>query len=204
MRHDVAFVLYSLNMLVFLGITVGTISYIPYFRDIFKGRTKPHAFSWLVWAALSGIIFFAQIAEGGGIGSLITGFTASMCLVIGLLAIKYGDWDIKIIDWLSLGGAIIAMISWLITTKPLAAVFLVVITEVLGFIPTFRKTFYKPKEETLITFLLSAVKHNFTLAALENFNLTTALQPIFLILANVLFVIMIIWRRKSPDIKVGD
>lgn len=189
-------------MLAVFGIAIGVISYLPYFRDIFRGKTKPHAFSWLVWAVLSGIVFFAQLAEGGGLGSLVTGFTSLMCLAIGLLAIKYGDWDIKFIDWLSLGGAMAAITSWTVTTEPLTAVILVVITEALGFIPTFRKSFHKPYEETLVTYLLSAIKHGFTVAALENLNLTTVLQPAFLILGNAAFVIMVLWRtndRGSDD-----
>ena len=51
------------------AILIGIYSYIPYFRDIFTGRTKPHAFTWFVWFLLTAIAFFAQLAGNGGAGA---------------------------------------------------------------------------------------------------------------------------------------
>ena len=31
------------------AVLIGIAAYIAYFRNIFAGKTKPHAFSWLVW-----------------------------------------------------------------------------------------------------------------------------------------------------------
>ena len=59
-----------------VAIIIGFISYLPYFRDIFKGKTKPHAFSWLIWAILTAIGFAGQISDNAGPGSWALGFTA--------------------------------------------------------------------------------------------------------------------------------
>lgn len=39
-----------------IGVTavlLAFISYAPYIRDILKGRTKPHVYSWFVWGFVS-------------------------------------------------------------------------------------------------------------------------------------------------------
>ena len=40
---------------------IGVVGYVPYFRDIFRGTTKPHPFSWFLWALLAGIAFAAAV-----------------------------------------------------------------------------------------------------------------------------------------------
>lgn len=101
-----------------LGITtvvIAFVSYVPYFRDIFSGRTKPHAFSWLVWGVLTGIAFFGQIADNAGPGAWVMGFTALICFLIFLAALIRGEKDIVLVDWLSLLGTGIALVFWYLT-----------------------------------------------------------------------------------------
>lgn len=41
--------------------------FVPYIRSIHQGRTKPHAFSWIIWSLGTLIVFFAQSAARGGL-----------------------------------------------------------------------------------------------------------------------------------------
>ena len=43
--------------------------FIPYIRSIRAGRTKPHAFSWVIWGLGTSVVGFAQLAGGGGAGA---------------------------------------------------------------------------------------------------------------------------------------
>ena len=70
-----------------LSVLIGIVGYIPYFRGIFSGRTKPHAFSWLVWAVLTATGFFIQLSEGGGAGSWALGLSSIACTTIFFLAL---------------------------------------------------------------------------------------------------------------------
>jgi hypothetical protein len=179
-----------------LAVLIGFLSYIPYFRDILRNKTKPHAFSWLVWSVLTGIAFSAQIVKGGGAGSWINAGTALMCFAVFILAIFKGEKDIKSSDVWSLIGAGVGIALWFITNNPVLAVILITLIDALGFIPTFRKSFYKPHEETLSTFVISTIKYAISLVALSSFTLTTWLFPASLVLTNGLFVVMLIIRRK--------
>jgi len=182
-------------------ITVGIafFSYIPYFRDTFAGKTKPHVFSWLIWAVLTGIGFFGQIADNAGPGAWVTGFTTAVLTIFVILFVlgKRGEKNIMLVDWLSLIGAGIALLFWYLTKGPLLSVILITLIDAFGFFPTFRKSFNKPNEETAITFFLSGFKFVLAFFALNKVSLVTFLYPASLIFMNWLFVAMLIIRKHQ-------
>jgi hypothetical protein len=95
------------NYKVILGLVaviIAIVSYIPYFRDIFVGKTKPHLFTWLVWTLLSAIAFFGQIFNQGGAGAWVTGVIAIVSGIIFILAIFTGEKEITFSDKFSLLG----------------------------------------------------------------------------------------------------
>lgn len=180
-----------------IAIVIAFFSYLPYFNDIFTGKTKPHAFSWLVWSLISAIIYFSQISSGGGAGAWVNAFTAIICFIIFIFGLVKGRSNIIFIDWLCLLGSGIAIMLWIITKGPLLSVILVTIIDAFGFFPTFRKSFVHPHQETVITFFLSGIKYVFAIFALQSFSLVTALFPIYLVVANWLFVGMVLVRKKK-------
>jgi len=182
-----------------LGITATVLaffSYIPYFRDIWQGKTKPHAFSWLVWGTLTAIAFAGQVADKGGAGAWVTGFTAVVCLLIFAAAVWRGEKRITTSDWLSLLGAAVALGLWGLTKSPLLSVILITLIDAFGFFPTFRKSYFKPHSETLITYVISSFKFVLALIALDNFTVVTSLYPISLVLMNGAFAVMLVIRRQ--------
>ena len=178
------------------AVIIGFIGYAPYFRDIFRGRTKPHAFSWLVWGVLTGIAFVGQVVSDGGAGAWVTGFTAVICLIIFLLALNKGKRDFTTTDWLSLSGAGFALLLWFLTNNPLVAIILVTIIDALGFIPTFTKSYARPSEETIFTYQMSSLKYVIGLFALESYSLVTVLYPLSLVITNLVFVAFTLSRKK--------
>jgi hypothetical protein len=55
---------------------------LPYIRDAFTHRVKPHPFTWLVWTIVSAIVFFGQLAKGAGIGALPAGVAEIFTIII--------------------------------------------------------------------------------------------------------------------------
>jgi len=187
-----------LNFKIVVGIiaaVVGFIGYIPYFRDIFRNKTKPHIFSWFVWGLLTAIVFFAQIAKGAGAGAWVTGFAALSCFAVVILAIFKGEKKITISDSLALAGALLGLFLWIITDNPLSAVILITLTDALAFIPTIRKAYADPEGETLSAWISYSLKFAIGLAALESYNITTLLYPVALVLMNGSFALMLYMRR---------
>lgn len=170
-------------------------SYVPYFRDIFAGKTRPHAISWLVWGTLTAIGFAGQVAGSAGPGAWATGITALLCLLISLLGFLNGRTDIILVDWLSLAGAAVALVLWRITNDPLLSVIIVTAIYALGYVPTVRKSWSHPHTETLGTHYLSALRSFISLFALTQFTLLTALYPLALFVMNGAFAVMLAVRR---------
>lgn len=188
-----------MDLKVALGIIatiIAFVSYVPYFRDIIRGQTKPHAFSWLIWGLLTGIAFIGQLIDNAGPGSWVTGFTTIVCLFIFIFALQRGEKHITKSDQISLAGAIMAIGLWLVTSDPLLAIILITVIDALGFYPTFRKSFYKPDQETAITYTLSAVKFAIAILALETYTIITWLYPASLVVMNAGFVVMLLVRRR--------
>src|SRR5207247_55852 len=123
---------------------IGLISYSLYFVDIFRHKTKPDGFSWLIWGILAAITYFAQTTRGAGPGAWATALTAAACLTIAVVAFLLGYNKSKPLDWLCLILALSALGVWKFTNNPLWAVILVILVGGLGFVPTFFKAFRKP------------------------------------------------------------
>lgn len=176
-------------------VLIGLVSYSFYFRGIFRGKTKPDAYSWLIWGFLATIIFFAQVTKGGGAGTWATALTAVVCLLIAVIAFSRDDGHIKVIDKISLVGASVGIGLWYYTKNPLFAVLLAIMVGALGFVPTFRKAFSKPHEETAITYFLNAFKFAIALLALTSINPVTVLYPVAMVAMNGSLVTMLFFRR---------
>lgn len=179
-----------------IAVVLGFVAIIPYIRDILKKKTRPHSFTWLVWSLITAISYFAQLSDGAGPGSWVMGFSSALCFGIFLLSLKYGEKNIVLIDWIALCGALIALVSWIIADTALYAAILITITDVLATFITLRKSYYKPYQETLSNYTISAFKHVLSVSALTNFSIITALYPLFLIAANTTLSLVIIMRRK--------
>lgn len=184
-------------ILALISIAMTLVGYFFYFRDIFAGKTKPHAYSWLVWALLTAIAFAGQLHDNGGAGAWVTGVTAAISFLIFFLAINRGEKNVTRSDKINLAAALLAIVLWLLIGDPLFSVILITIIDFLGFLPTIRKSWHKPHEETLIHYVLAGLKFVLAIMALETYTITTWLYPASLVAANLFFVIMLITRRKK-------
>ncbi|MDR3581801.1 MAG: hypothetical protein P4L67_00820 [Candidatus Pacebacteria bacterium] len=167
--------------LLFAGIAsvIGIACFIPYLRDIFRGTTKPHRYTWFVWAALQTVVAQAMWRSGAGIAVAPLVIGAVMCFFIFLLSLKYGSkakgWGTKTFDLVCLAGALCAIAAYVFFHDALLSVVLATITDTLGFLPTLRKVYHEPHSETASTHLLSGTSNVFALAALASFSVTTVL-----------------------------
>lgn|GEM_PF-2046230 len=56
----------------------------------------------------------------------------------------------------------------------------------------------------LSTYVLSGVKYVITLFALTNVSIVTALMPVYLVIINILFVSMLVIRRRQIAVEGVD
>jgi hypothetical protein len=184
-------------LLGFIATGLAIISYIPYIRDMRRGRTKPHAFSWLIWTIITYIAGAAQLAGGGGWGSMVAFTTGTISAWIAFYAFRHRAITITKGDWISLVIALGAIPLWLFTKQPLLSVIIVSIIDLVAFWITIRKTYNLPYSENLAQNLMSTGKHVLTIGAQQHYSWVTILYPVSLAFATASFCIMLLIRRSQ-------
>lgn len=180
-----------------ITVVLSVIGYIPYHMDIYKGKTTPHVYSWFIWGLATSIAFALQVSGGAGVGSWMTLVIALNAFIIFFFGLRHGKKDITNSDTVFFVLSLIAIVIWLVAKQPVISIILISTIEMLGFIPTIRKSWHKPHSETLFTYALSAFRHGLSIFALQQLNIITWLYPVTWSLANALFSLMLIFRRKD-------
>jgi len=179
-----------------ISIVIGASSYLPYLWLILKKRIRPHAFSFLIWAVAGGTVFAAQLFSGGGAGSWINAMFAVLTGLTFFIAWLYhGERDIRPMDWASLAVAFAGIALWTITSNPLWSVFIMTAIDGVGYIPTYRKTYKNPYEESASLYIFGTLSFMFSLLALGEYNLTTITYPVIVILFNSGVIGIVFVRR---------
>jgi hypothetical protein len=180
-----------------VAIALTFVAFVPYIRSIVAGATVPHAFSWIIWALTTGVVFFAQLAAGGGVGAWPIGLSAAITTLVAVLAVtRRGDLTFTRSDRVFLAAALASLPLWYLTSDPLWSVVVLTVTDLLGFGPTVRKTWHAPWSEDVWFFLLFAVRNGVVLLALEQVSPTTALFPAAVALGCLLVIALILARRR--------
>lgn len=171
-------------------------AFIPYLRDMFRGKTQPHGFTFLIWGITQGTSTAILLHGGGSWGALGSMFTVSLSIVVFVLSFWYGTKNIKPIDWLVLGIALGAILIWWGLSSPVAAVLLLAGIDLIGYIPTYRKTYEEPWTETLQVWIISSFAVFLAILALGEYNMLTMTYLLTILVANVILVAIILQRRK--------
>ncbi len=171
-------------------------AYYPYIRDIFKGKTKPHSITWLIWLITTGVATLG-IWQGGGYFSAISMSILTLLVAfVFLLSFKNKTTNITVSDLLILFLSFLSIFLWWKANNPVLAILLISLIDGLGYIPTFRKSFHSPYEETLIFWIAMFIAHIFILLSNEQYNLLTVPYVLTVILASSILIGILIFRRK--------
>ncbi len=170
-------------------------STVLYVRSMLRGQTKPHLFSYLVWAIVGSIAAFAQVSDGAGAAVWTTFFSAGTAATIALLSLKYGAKTFTRSDKVALFLALSTIPLWAVTKNPLLSVILACAIDWMGIFPTLRKTWHQPYDETLTAWFFCLGKCSCGLLALSHVSWTTALYPASCLASIVAFLVLCIGRR---------
>ena len=138
-----------------------------------------------------------QWVSGGGAGSWATGVTAVYTIVVLILSLRYGTTDITNFDKFCLVLSLISIAPWLLVQSLLWSVVLATVTDVVGFLPTIRKTWNAPRSESLGSMYCDALKHGLSITSLQTYSLTTWLYPAGVLTAKVLIICEILFLRLA-------
>lgn len=178
-----------------IATVVGVVAFFPYLRDIIRLKTKPHAYTWLIWAITQTTAVAGILHGGGGWGSLNLIIGTFFVICIFLFSLKYGSKNITKGDSIILTIALCAVLAWWKLDNPVLAVIMVSIIDVLGYIPSFRKSYQEPWSETLISWVLFSISNILAVLALSEYNLLTVTYLAAITLANLSIFLLCFLRR---------
>lgn len=186
------------SLLSSVAVILTFIGYIPYIQSILSKKITPHLYSWYIWT-LDGLIIFAlQITHGAGAGAFVALFATLLSITVIVLTLHNRQrQDITNIDKVYATTAIIALGLWIFAKQPLLSAILIIMVDILGFLPTVRKAWIKPSSENPLFYAINVLRFAFTYASLKEYSPITTLYPSVWFFGNLFFTIILIARKKA-------
>jgi hypothetical protein len=172
------------------------IGFVPYIKDIFLLKTKPHLYTWLIWTITQGTAVSAIWFGGGSWGALSLTIGTIFVTIVFLFSLKYGTKNITKSDTVILIAALCAILIWWQLDAPLISVMMVTIIDAVGYMPSFRKSYSEPWSETATTWGIFAVSNIFAILALSEYNFLTTAYLVVITSMDILLLAFCLFRRQ--------
>ncbi len=194
----------SPELFAILAILVSVIRYGTYLRAIYLKEARPHVFSWFNWGIVTGIGAYAQIVLDGGPSAWVLIVVSSTCFFIAGVALFIGEKNIARSDWYAFLGALIAIPVWIYTNDPIAAIFVIVVIDILTYYPTIRKSWHDPWGEPPSSYFWAGLRYFLALFAVSPVTWETLFYPFFLMVTDWGFALYVLYRRRVLTRKLKE
>jgi hypothetical protein len=176
---------------------IGVLDTIPYVRDIFRGSTRPHRGTWLIWGVLAIVVCLSQRADGASWSLIMAGTQAVVTTLVFLLAIRHGEGGVSTTDLALIAIAGGGVIGWIVADEPIVATICVVAADLIGVALMVPKTYRDPGSETLAMFALASVGGALAAGAVGVVDVSLLMYPIYYFAANGAIALLIVQRRRT-------
>lgn len=179
-----------------LGSIFTIICFVPYIVSILQGKTKPNRATWWVWAINGSLLSLGNLAAGADYTMLpiICPVIAQCCIAI--LSIKYGSGGWNRFDRRCLVASGFSFILWRVLDYDLIAIVLPLLIDVLAALPTFKKSYYEPETEDLLTYILYTIGGLFAVLAIGKWSFEIAITPLYILCLNAA-IVFVLTRHKT-------
>lgn len=140
--------------IIMLGSVLAASGTIPYIIQTIGGKTKPRIVTWLTWALLTGAAGWAALADhqlGSAVFALMGTVATGTVVLVGW---RYGDRSFALLDIVCISAVIVGLVLWYLFGTAELAVWVAIIVDFIGLLPTLKHAWQKPHEETSATFVL--------------------------------------------------
>jgi hypothetical protein len=175
-------------------LVLSLISPIFYTRSMLAGKSKPHKVTRLiVWlAAVAGVLGILHSPNTAGIIFACIFFARASYLLI--LALIFGTGGASPLDKWCLVIGILALVVYALTRNGLLAISFGILADLIGYIPTFVKTWHKPESEDPTFFIIEGVASLLAVIAIWQLRVDI-LFPIYFVLCSAV-VVGLIYRKN--------
>lgn len=176
------------------------LAFIPYIASILRGETRPHLITWWLWVFLGAILSASYYASGAPLFALIVPVVYVIGpLVVGLMALKYGDYGANAFDLSCFLGGVGGIALWIFTGNPVLALYLNLFVDFCGALPTIRKAAQDPLSENLSAWALFLIANTLNLLTIlmDHLNLIVLSYPLYLFLITLIVTVLLLRRFQK-------
>lgn len=183
---------------------IGLVAYVPYLIDMFRGKNKPHLYTWISIFLVTSVVAYIQLIGGAGVGAIPTISGVAIDAIILFYCFRFGTKDVVFMDKICLAISILGVVAYaILSSKPVISLAIVTAAEIISFIPTFRKTRNDPYSESLPSYYLLVLKLCLILVALESYNLLTVSYSVLWLAVFAVFLALVYRWRHSLRVSRG-
>lgn len=169
----------------------------PYARSILRGETKPARVTWFIWAVVGTMLFTSYWASGARATAWVALIYGLNPAIIFILSIKHGVGGHSRLDIFCLAGAVVGLIVWIITDMPQLALGINISIDLLGLLPTIKKTWLAPGTENKPAWVLFSIANAINWLAVDRFTPSVVAYPVYGALCSVTMMYLLFWPRRA-------
>ena len=128
--------------IIYFTVLVSLVAFFFYFRNIFRGQTKPNLVSWFIWMLAPFIGVFFQLKAGAGLASLpvFLAGAGSLLVIVFSLRNKNAYWELTKLDMICGVLSLTSLVFYIYTHNLSISILFAILSDGLAFIPTFIKS----------------------------------------------------------------
>ncbi len=178
-----------------IAAALSLIALIPYFISTVRGRTRPNRATWWIWTFVGVLIGSSYVCAGARNSAWICISYVVGPLAIALVSISYGEGGWSRFDRRCLAAAAASAVLWWLFGSPLVALLTNILIDLLGGLPTIRKSWLDPAGEDRAAWLLGFAGTAVNLLAVDRWTFAIAVYPVYTFLFCGL-VAALVWRPR--------
>lgn len=180
---------------------VYVLSGVPYLYAIFKKKVRPSKVSWFLWLLLGVFALISVLKSGGTYQAIYNLAAVTMVTIILMISLFKGKTVFTKVDAVALVGGLASFSCLFIFNSPLLAMWLVIITDLIAYVPTWVKSWQDPASESTLTFGMTFVGAALgLLAVLDEANYIFYLYPLYLTIANGAELAILLIRKNKKTL----
>ncbi|HWP61566.1 MAG TPA: hypothetical protein VN495_03110 [Candidatus Paceibacterota bacterium] len=184
-----------------LGIAAGALELLSlpiYVGTILRGKTRPDRVTWWILSLVSAMVAASYFAAGARQTVWLPASFALCMLIVAVLSLRYGEGAARLsaIDTISLLGALLSAVLWVIVQSPLVALLLLVFTEFIGLIPTIHKAYRRPWTESTLPWAIGSLAAFLNVLAIPQWSFAIALYPFYIFATNLIVTAFLLRKRN--------
>ncbi len=186
--------------LAYLAILFSLIGTSFYIRDIFRGKTKPNAVSWVIWMIAPFVGVFLELKAGAGLSVIpvaMAGFIPVLVIVAAIIK-RNAVWRITNFDIFCGILSVIALVLYVLTRNTAISISFAIASDFLAGVPTLVKSWRFPETETAGAYIPGIVNNTIALFVIRHWTYSIYSFSIYFIVENLAILFCIYHKKFFP------